>query len=604
MEDCFTPDLEEQERVYGKRTSSSFKATPLNFDSLTDKSMLEGMERVLDKKILTQVTPMLNKPTRPKSMEVYEEVMRKIKEANIVKLTVHIYVSQLQYNAVNISSVMSIEQIINHVILAARITPDPSWRLFEVVLDHGLERLIEMWETLTDVIGTWEFETKNMVMLRKCTVSPFSGKFMLGETMYAHHNKPWHKKKTLLVKGSEILILKESSTLNFRRSAHPSSTKLLDVLDYNVYSLITAKKKSKIEHVFALKLSKRKTSVLKQDLDNFLIYFGVESDEMKLNWQSGFIHVKFEDWAKRNPALRHRFDFSPLTKTVPKLASQDLAAIAGKQPKNLGKATTLPKMRRVAVDDSSPGSSGQWEVSVPDAIITTTPMPPKPFITQEQPADLDETFVKKDSSSSTSSNNEFDHHNISPFSSPHSSFASSSPSCTSSHSSCSSFASVDLDQTLSLPTRAQSTIVDLDATLSMPQPSQTQVAQNTTTTEGGFTNNMSNTNSTLPISALDLTIQSAQTLNNNNNNNIDNNSMTHNNNNNIDNNDISHMSHIPVKSGITNSWASDMTVVVPPKNLSGVNFAQVAPPPPLVLDTQGLPDSLPPLPRAFNNTFK
>lgn len=213
-----------------------------------------------------------------------EILLAKLTEANVKKITTRIYIEDARsFKTLQLTSLMSADQIINDVVTRFHLEQSPNWTLFELCNDLGIERPIRDWEIVTDVISAWDISTSiNAIVMKKYgyrdTVSPraIAGKYPRVQGWMYMEVKPgkWQRK---------FFVLRESN-LYYYKDAKQSGVESLfcGVGNYDVYTLSQRRKKTPTQFCFALRSTDSITFF--ENKKDYVRYLCVEKQERLYDW--------------------------------------------------------------------------------------------------------------------------------------------------------------------------------------------------------------------------------------------------------------------------------------------------------------------------------
>jgi len=234
---------------------------------------------------------------RQKELKI-QEAMQRLKEANIKKMQVRIYIEDdRMFKTVNITSLMETEAVIKDVLEKAHLDPDPTWTLFECVYDYGVERPLKFYEKVTDVMYTWEMETTNGIMLKKfpqksqLNIVQIADEFpRMSGVMYFEVKKKWIKR---------YFELKLSGIYHFKDTKLSQETFLCNWFEYDIYEVIASRKKAPSKFSFSLKYQDKISKL--SDPENAAFYFCVENEDVLNRWAAAFRNAKNRKFLEDHP---------------------------------------------------------------------------------------------------------------------------------------------------------------------------------------------------------------------------------------------------------------------------------------------------------------
>ncbi|ORZ36009.1 hypothetical protein BCR44DRAFT_80298 [Catenaria anguillulae PL171] len=259
------------------------------------------------------------------------EALAKLAAAQVQKMPIRVYINDMAvFKTVEITSVMAAgvvaEAVAERAVLAGMVPNSPNapgggtgsssnnnssgggWTLFEVFADVGIERPLRDWERVTDVMRSWERDTKNAFLLRRygykssLTVDALK-MFYPGVKDYLHiETKPgtFKRKYFELRLGIEqnytgatgqgalnpksALVEREVAGLYMSNAEDKQAVLLCSLAHYDVYTPINGpRKRAPTKYGFALK-SQQRMSLFEDPNDGFVFYLYTYSMEKMKEW--------------------------------------------------------------------------------------------------------------------------------------------------------------------------------------------------------------------------------------------------------------------------------------------------------------------------------
>ncbi|GBB84612.1 hypothetical protein RclHR1_11190005 [Rhizophagus clarus] len=217
---------------------------------------------------------------RPEKVEAYvEKEEQKITE---IKLTTQIFIENVrQYRTLSITSTRTALDILNYFRSNETISDSESWTLFEVINEYGLERPIRDWEYIATVIGNWEPDKQNALVLKKyinrscLTLEGFKNAVppMFGSLHLEVKKNKWQKRHFLIRDGA-VYHCKDAKGNN--------ETFLCSLASFDVYTFTKTVRKSPTKFIFALK-SQDKVAMF-ENPDDYIRYLCADHLDKMKDW--------------------------------------------------------------------------------------------------------------------------------------------------------------------------------------------------------------------------------------------------------------------------------------------------------------------------------
>ncbi|CAG8503073.1 18454_t:CDS:10 [Rhizophagus irregularis] len=272
------------------------------------------------------------------------EVHVEKEEAKIteVKLTTQIFIENLrQYRTLSITATRTALDILNYFRDNETISDSESWTLFEVINEYGLERPIRDWEYVATVIGNWEPNKQNALVLKKyinrncLTLGGFKNAVppMFGSLHLEVKKNKWQKRH---------FFIRDGTVYHCKDAKGNNETLLCSLASFDVYTFTKTVRKSPTKFIFALK-SQDKVAMF-ENPDDYIRYLCADHlDKMK-------------DWvlslrAAKNNLLRAKYPerFEKTIKSDDKLYSEK----SGENSTELNESNNKVSERRRSIN--------QWE---------------------------------------------------------------------------------------------------------------------------------------------------------------------------------------------------------------------------------------------------
>jgi hypothetical protein len=160
-------------------SSPSILPTPIEDDSSDDEEDNIPIMQLLSPNVGESPRgARLQMPSEPK-VDLTQIVLSKLSNDNIRKSNLKIYIeNSKRHITMTFTSLMPAEQILNEI--TSTLQPDPSWALFELNINLGIERPIRPWEIVTDVISAWSLSQSNALIVKKSPhLNLFSNVYLL-----------------------------------------------------------------------------------------------------------------------------------------------------------------------------------------------------------------------------------------------------------------------------------------------------------------------------------------------------------------------------------------------------------------------------------------
>ncbi|CAG8702407.1 16938_t:CDS:10, partial [Gigaspora rosea] len=194
-----------------------------------------------------------------------------------------IYIEELrQYREMTLTSNTTALDVLTHFRNDGTISDADAWTLFEVIKDLGLERPLRDWEFVTKIIGSWELDKDNSLVLKKYayrspltlqgfnnTVPPMTGYLHLE----VKKNK-WQKR---------YFQLKDGSIYHSKDVKGTNETFLCSMVSFDVYTCTQMTKKFQTKFAFALKSQDKITMFLNPEND-YIRFLCADDLDIMNNW--------------------------------------------------------------------------------------------------------------------------------------------------------------------------------------------------------------------------------------------------------------------------------------------------------------------------------
>ncbi|RIB07712.1 hypothetical protein C2G38_409330 [Gigaspora rosea] len=196
-----------------------------------------------------------------------------------------------------------------------------AWTLFEVIKDLGLERPLRDWEFVTKIIGSWELDKDNSLVLKKYayrspltlqgfnnTVPPMTGYLHLE----VKKNK-WQKR---------YFQLKDGSIYHSKDVKGTNETFLCSMVSFDVYTCTQMTKKFQTKFAFALKSQDKITMFLNPEND-YIRFLCADDLDIMNNWILSIKTARNNLMRKERPELflgipsKHEKSSSPINLDMP-----------------------------------------------------------------------------------------------------------------------------------------------------------------------------------------------------------------------------------------------------------------------------------------------
>ncbi|KAJ3415679.1 hypothetical protein HDV05_004357 [Chytridiales sp. JEL 0842] len=245
--------------------------------------------------------------------------------APVKKITTRIYIENATtYKTLVLTSLMTSEDVIMDLLKHHNIPSDPSWTLFELCNDLGIERPLRDWEIVTDVMLAWDTAISdpsktNAVVLKKykfrSTLGPASltSKFPKMQGYVQLELKPgkWVKK---------YCMLKQDSIYYYSMAGLMGETLLCKLNGFDVFvanpedSKLSSKRPTK--HCFALRSTQR--FAIFENKDEYVTFGCVNSQEKLNDWILAIRLAKSESTFLENPSMFDKYEYLPAREELAK----------------------------------------------------------------------------------------------------------------------------------------------------------------------------------------------------------------------------------------------------------------------------------------------
>ncbi|KAL1916202.1 uncharacterized protein VTP21DRAFT_5819 [Calcarisporiella thermophila] len=215
--------------------------------------------------------------------EKIKAALHKMQEANIVKTPIRIYINDTNtFKTIQATSLMTIGMILRSFFQRGVIDPSEEWAVFEEANDWGMERAVREWEIVTDIVGTWDIESTNrLVVVRYPYRDTLTVSSVLGNSypqlfgwLYVEIRKGKWQKRFVHWREDCLYYSKDNKGAN--------ETFLCSIKTYDVYTVKQPVRKAPTKFLFALKSQERSRHF--ENSDDYLHMLCAEHMEKMKDW--------------------------------------------------------------------------------------------------------------------------------------------------------------------------------------------------------------------------------------------------------------------------------------------------------------------------------
>ncbi|CAG8608504.1 2827_t:CDS:10 [Funneliformis caledonium] len=200
-----------------------------------------------------------------------------------LKIITQIFIEDVrQYKKLSITSSKTALDVLNYFRSNDTIYDNETWTLFELINEYGLERPIRDWEYIATVIGAWELDKPNALVLKKhafrscLTLEGFNNAVppMFGWLHLEIKKNKWQKR---------YFYTKEGVIYHSKDSKGNNETFLCSLTNFDVYTMTKIMKKSPTKFIFALK-SQDKIAMFENPEKDYLHYLCADHLDKMKDW--------------------------------------------------------------------------------------------------------------------------------------------------------------------------------------------------------------------------------------------------------------------------------------------------------------------------------
>ncbi|RGB40029.1 hypothetical protein C1646_619677, partial [Rhizophagus diaphanus] len=186
-----------------------------------------------------------------------------------------------QYRTLSITATRTALDILDYFRNNETISDSESWTLFEVINEYGLERPIRDWEYVATVIGNWEPNKQNALVLKKyinrncLTLEGFKNAVppMFGSLHLEVKKNKWQKRH---------FFIRDGTVYHCKDAKGNNETLLCSLASFDVYTFTKTVRKSPTKFIFALK-SQDKVAMF-ENPDDYIRYLCADHLDKMKDW--------------------------------------------------------------------------------------------------------------------------------------------------------------------------------------------------------------------------------------------------------------------------------------------------------------------------------
>ncbi|KAL1920318.1 uncharacterized protein VTP21DRAFT_1464 [Calcarisporiella thermophila] len=295
--------------------------------------------------------------------------LQKMQEASIVKMTIRIYIADYShFKTLQITSQMTVGMIMKYLREKGCMDESDDWALFEVVDDYGVERAVREWEILTDVVGSWELDSSNRLILVKyplrdtLTASSVTGNSypqLYGWLHVEMKKGKWQKR---------FVYWRDDCLYHSKDNKGTNETLLCSIKNYDVCYIKRPLRKSPTKFMFALKSQER--ARIYENTEDYVHFLCAEHFDKMKDWVLSIRVTKNQHMYEQYPD-RVKDPLKPIPRPP---ISADILSSRSPSPRSPSVPRSTPTARSPAAVHSPKISS-----SPPSSAPSPHPSSPRPI---------------------------------------------------------------------------------------------------------------------------------------------------------------------------------------------------------------------------------
>ncbi|KAL7749143.1 hypothetical protein RI367_005548 [Sorochytrium milnesiophthora] len=292
------------------------------------RSSVESIERIRRLEEKRQETLVANLGMSKEDPKV-QQVLSKLSQAQVQKVAMRVYINDgLTFKTMYLTSLMTAEVVVNEIIEKAMLNEQEEWTLFEIFNDLDLERPLKDWEIVTNVMRTWERETRNAIMIRaygyrsSLTVNCLKIFYPQMNGWLQHRTKKGqYKRRFFELRDDGMYSAKDTKS---------AMTLFCPLETFDVYTAIRQSKKAPSMFCFALK-SQFRMSAFEEIEEHYVHSFYAESAEKCKDWVLSIRSAKSHLDGRQHPEW-FRDEEGPPPVSPPSSSLANVAEARGSKP--------------------------------------------------------------------------------------------------------------------------------------------------------------------------------------------------------------------------------------------------------------------------------
>ncbi|KAJ3333786.1 hypothetical protein HDU76_003600 [Blyttiomyces sp. JEL0837] len=247
-----------------------------------------------------------------------EDADARPQEIHIRKVTVQIQIeNSSNVKTLVVTNLMTADQVIAELIKKHGVPDDPSWSIFEVCPDFGIEKPLRDWELLTDILNSWDTAlNKNAFVLRKyghrSTLVTLSivGTFPKMQGYLYLEVKPgkWQKR---------FCVLKKDCIFYQKMFGVGGEVQLCRLNNFDVYPLINSQSRKNTPTPYGFAIRSTQPRVIFEKEDDYINYMCVDKEDKLDDWVLALRLAKSEATFIENPEIFKDYDYIPAREKAP-----------------------------------------------------------------------------------------------------------------------------------------------------------------------------------------------------------------------------------------------------------------------------------------------